>query len=106
MVSSMKLSRKMLMFGVLLVGLLAAVSELPEILTLTDNVSNDYISVKVRPDTLDQHSLKGPSRQAALAPMLSATVDSRRESAVWYSLASAAVHPSRDLVVLLATQRR
>ncbi len=38
----MRLSRRMLVMAVLLTSGLMAASELPELLTLTDNVSNDY----------------------------------------------------------------
>ena len=106
MVSSLQVSRRTLVFGVLLVGLLAAASEIPEILTLTDNVANDYVSVRVKPDTIGQSTVKYPFPPVAFAPALASGTRHALEAKAGYVLSSVSVYPSYDLLLLLSTQRK
>ena len=80
----MRLSRSILVVAVLLTSGLMAASEVPEILTLTDNVSNDYelgwqrpagpsSQLIVRDATAPSRWLVAPSLQPDLPVSLSST---------------------------------
>jgi len=97
------ISRRLLTVTVLLLGTLMAVSEAPEILTLTDNTSNDYeVAVEIarahRPDLPDGNARIANSTAAASEPGCQAPL---RESCL-----SLPVRTGSTLLLLLTTQRK
>jgi len=82
-----------------------AVNEFPELLALTDNVNNDYVSVQKRSDSSHQIVIRRSTTQLIAVPVaifptveLSVAVDSN------FVLAPAAKSP-RGLLSLLVTLR-
>jgi hypothetical protein len=100
----MKFSRSMLTVLVLLVGGLMAVSEAPEILTLSDNVSNDCETVEItRPSARKCAVTDSPRKITPGQPLLSSPAVG---DAVAHELMSPSSRSSRGLLLLLVTQRK
>jgi len=102
----MKLSRRVLSIAVLLVGGLMAFSEVPEILTLTDNVSNDCESVRVAHRTSHPGLIKDPTRQAAPAHAFFSASNEDRDTSAHNFLRSPSAKAARSLLLLLVSQRK
>jgi len=101
----MKVFRGMLTFGVVLVAALMAVNEVPELLTLTDNVTNDYVSVRVERVSPHFRVVKDPAYQlTAASAVFSLPVRLRVATASNFLFSSTAKSP-RSLLFLLVTQR-
>lgn len=100
----MRFSHRVLGVVVLLVGGLMAVSEAPELLALTDNVSNDCESVQiVRPGArgcLSTHSTR------EITPPQTFPGASASSKAVALSLSFLSSGSTRSLLALLVTQRK
>jgi hypothetical protein len=101
----MTLSRRMLTITVMLVGVLMAVSEAPEILTLTDNVANDCESVQIKRVSGNKCLVKASTFKVVLARALfSAPV---RADLIARSLAvSVSSRSTRSLLLMLVTQQK
>lgn len=98
----MRLSHRMLTIAVLLVGGLMALSEAPEILTLTDNVSNDCESVQVAGQSRQRCLVEDSTGKVSHGRVLSS---GDRGSAQSF-LSSPSLESSRSLLLLLVTQRK
>jgi len=101
----MKLYRGMLTFVVVLMAAMMAANEFPELLTLTDNTTNDYVSVQRRSDNSQQIVIQRSTTQLTAVPVafnppvgLLVTADSN------FLLSPAAKSPG-GLLLLLVTQR-
>jgi len=95
----------MLTFAVVLVAALMAVNEVPELLTLTDNVSNDYVSVRTETESPRHRLVKERTRQlTATSVIFNAPVRLRAATACNFLFSSTAKSP-RSLLLLLVTQR-
>jgi len=102
----MKLSHRMLTIVVLLVGALMAVSEAPEILTLTDNTSNDYLSVQIRRVSPRTSLVKDVTHEATSPHVLFGAPYGERDVAAHSFLLSRSSTSPRSLLFLLVTQRK
>jgi hypothetical protein len=95
----------MLTFGVVFVAALMAVNEVPELLTLTDNVTNDFISVRVERVGPHYGVVKDPARQLLAVPsVFNLPVRLHIATASNFLLSSTAKSP-RSLLLFLVTQR-
>jgi len=99
------ISRRLLTVTVLLLGTLMAVSEAPEILTLTDNTSNDYeVAVEIarahRPDLPDDKAAITHSTPPAAASEPGCSALLRQPCFVL------PFHTGSALLLLLTTQRK
>jgi hypothetical protein len=95
-----------LSIGVVLLAALMAAHELPEILTLTDNTSNDYVSVRAGSQSLLQGVLKQSKRQLPVASV-ALSLPARLPLATAFNLLfSTGVKSARTLLSLLVTQRK
>ncbi len=104
-VGSMKFLPRMLTFGVVFVAALMAVNEVPELLTLTDDVTNDFVSVRAERVSPHFRVVKDPARQLAAAPVVfNLPVRLRVATASNFLVSSTAKSP-RSLLLLLVTQR-
>ena len=101
----MKFSPWMLTFVAVLTAAMMAANEFPELLTLTDNVSNDYVTVCTRAESAPQVAIKRPAGQLTAAPVaLCPPVGLRLAAASNFLISSTAKSP-RSLLLLLVTQR-
>ena len=100
----MKFSQSMLTILVLLVGGLMAGSEAPEILTLSDDVSNDCELVQVTCPSARKCAVMGPTRKLTPGHVLPS--DPVMGDAVAHRLMSPSLRSSRSLLLLLVTQRK
>ena len=66
----MKFFPRMLAFVVVFTAALMAVNEMPELLTLTDNVSNDYVSVRIGSESLHPGVVKSSTRETTAASVV------------------------------------
>ena len=95
----------MLTFGVVLVAALMAVNEIPELLTLTDNVTNDYVSVRAETENPRNGVVKQPTCQRTDGSVVfNPAVRLRVATACNFLFSSTAKSP-RSLLLLLVTQR-
>lgn len=94
----------MLTVAVLLVGALMAISETPEILTLTDDTSNDCESVQILEVTQSgcafQKSANPPPARLPLRPFAGA------RNVTVHNLSLSLARSPRTLLVLLMLQRK
>lgn len=95
----------MLTFGLLLMAALMAANEFPELLTLTDNTSNDYLSVRTRGENGPHVIVKRPSGQFRAEPVLFRPPAQSRVAAASNFLISSTAKSPRSLLLLLVTQR-
>ena len=102
----MKFLHRMLTFGVVLVAALMAVNEVPELLTLTDNVSNDYVSVRIGTESPRQGVVKDQTRQVTAAPVVFNLPVRLRVATACNFLFSTPARSPRGLLLLLVTQRK
>ena len=102
----MRLPRKAFTIAVLLVGGLMAFSEVPELLSLTDNVSNDCESVRVAHLTSNSGVIKDPTRQATSAHTLFSASVEDRDTSTHNFLRSPSAKAARSLLLLLVSQRK
>jgi len=93
----------MLAFAVLLVSGLMAISEAPEILTLTDNVANDCESVQVVRQNRPQGEDSIGQMTSERAPISAYTSD---RGGTQRFLSSPPRQSSPSLLLLLVTQRK
>jgi hypothetical protein len=101
----MKLHQRMLTFGVVLMAVMMAFNEFPELLTLTDNVTNDYVSARSRSDTSRQIvAQKSPGQLTAVPAVFNPPVRLRVAAASNFLLSTAAKAPG-SLLLLLVTRR-
>jgi hypothetical protein len=105
LVGKMKFVHRMLTFGVVLVAALMAVNEVPELLTLTDNVSNDYVSVRAETESPRRDVIKDSTRHLTVAPMVSNPTVRLRVATACNFLFSLTAKSPRSLLLLLVTQR-
>ena len=102
---SMTFSRRLLTILVLVVSGLMAVSEAPELLTLSDDVSNDCESVEVSRSNLCRDTIKKSTRPIIPAQALFAG-PAIVEAVPHNLLSPASVRSTRSLLLLLVTQRK
>lgn len=102
----MKLSRKTLTFAVFLVAALLSISEAPEILTLTDDISNDCESVQITSQSSRQCIVKESADQVVPAPAPFSDSASDRRASVYNSPWSLSSLSTDTLLLLLVTQRK
>ena len=102
----MKLSHRMLTVVVLLVGALMAVSEAPEILTLTDNASNDYLSVRIGRVSPRTSIVKDATHEATSPHVLFGAPYGERDVAAHSFLLSRSSTSPLSLLLLLVTHRK
>jgi hypothetical protein len=101
----MKLSHRMLTVAVLLVGALMTVSEAPEILTLTDDASNDYLSISIGRVSPRTSIVKDATDRAISPHVLFGVPSGERDVAAHSFLLSRSSKSPRSLLLLLVTQR-
>ena len=102
----MKLSERMLTVAVLLVGALMAVSEAPEILTLTDNVSNDCVWVQTAQGSARHCVVKDPTRHPPSGRSVYGPPGEGRDGLTQDSLHVTSSKSPRTLLSLLVSQRK
>src|ERR1035437_1560025 len=102
----MKLSHRMLTVAVLLVRALMGVSEAPEILTLTDNASNDYLAVRIERVSARASIVKDATHEATSPHVLFGAPYGDRDVAAHSLLLSRSSTSPRRLFLLLVTQRK
>ena len=101
----MKLYQRMLTFGIVLLAAMMAFNELPELLTLTDNVNNDYVSVRSRSESPHHIVVQKSKGQLAAVPVVFSPPVQLRVAADSKFLLSATAKSQRSLLLLLVTQR-
>jgi hypothetical protein len=101
----MKLYQRMLTFGIVLMAAMMAFNEFPELLTLTDNVTNDYVSVRSRSESSHQIVVQKSSGQLTAVPAVFNAPVQLRVAAASNFLISATAKSPRSLLLLLVTQR-
>jgi hypothetical protein len=101
----MKLPHRMLTFVVLLAAAMMAVNEFPELLTLTDNTSNDYVSVRIGYERARPGVVKDPVPQATAAPLVFTAPVGLCVTAASDFLRSSTAKSPRSLLLLLVTHR-
>jgi hypothetical protein len=101
----MKLYQRMFTFGIVLMAAMMALNEFPELLTLTDNTTNDYVSVQRRSDSSHQIVVQRSAAQLTAAPaVFNPPVQLQVLAASNFLLSPAAKSPG-GLLLLLVTQR-
>jgi hypothetical protein len=99
----MKFCRRTLRFAVMLMAAMMAANEFPELLTLTDNTTNDYVSVLSQSN--GQPPIRDPAGQlTAAAVVFNLPARLRAAADSGFLLSPTAKSPNR-LLQLLATQR-
>jgi hypothetical protein len=101
----MKLHQRMLTFGIVLMAAMMAFNEFPELLTLTDNVTNDYVSVRSRSESSHQIVVQESTDQLTAVPMVFNPPVQLRVAADSNFLLSPAAKSPGGLLLLLVTQR-
>jgi hypothetical protein len=96
----------MLTVTVLLVGALMAISEAPEILTLTDNVTNDYVTVQSGQAIPARDTIKNTTHHVIPADVVFGVPFDVRNSLAHNFLRSASSKAPRSLLLLLVSQRK
>jgi hypothetical protein len=102
----MTISRRVMTITVLLVGALMAISEAPEILTLTDNVTNDYVTVQSGQAIPARGTIKNTTHHVIPADVVFSVPFDVRDSLAHNFLRSASSKAPRSLLLLLVSQRR
>jgi len=101
----MKLYQRMLGLAVVLMAAMMALNEVPELLTLTDNTTNDYVSVQKRSDSSHQVVVQRSAAQVTATPaVVHPPIQSEVLAASNFLLSPAAKSPG-GLLLLLVTQR-
>ena len=96
----------MLTIAVLLIGGLMTVSEAPEILTLTDNVTNDCESVQIAQHGARKSIVENATGKTIPAQVLFSISDEDREISAQNFLRSPSAKSPRSLLLLLVSQRK
>jgi hypothetical protein len=101
----MKFCHRMLGSGVLLMAAMMAANELPELLTLTDNTANDYVSVRSQSKSQPPAAIKDAAGKLMAAPVVFNPPARLRVAADSNFLHSATARFPNRLLQLIATQR-
>jgi hypothetical protein len=96
----------MLTFVVLLVGATIAVAEVPEILTLTDDISNDCEFVQITRPSSSRCRATNSTPKAIPAPVMFTGVPGDRRACTSNFLSSPSSKSPGSLLLLLVTQRK
>jgi len=100
----MKFLRVTFTFAAVLVAVLMAFSEFPELLTLTDNVTNDY-TLRIGSERPHAGVVKDSRREATAPPVVPGLPVRLRVATIANFLHSPAAKSPRGLLLLLVTQR-
>jgi len=101
----MKVPQRMLTFVVVLMATMMALNEFPELLTLTDNVSNDYVSVRIQSEISHHYVAKDFGNQPTAVPVIFNPPVQMRVAAASNFLLSPEAKAPGSLLLLLVTQR-
>jgi len=96
----------MLTVAVILLGATLAVGEAPEILTLTDDVSNDCESVQITRPSSRRRLVEDSPGQAIPAPVMFTDSPDDRGASAHNFLSSPSSRSAGSLLLLLVTQRK
>lgn len=101
----MTFRRRMLSFAVVLMVAMMAANEFPELLTLIDNTTNDYVSVRSQSQGRPPVVIKDPTGLLTAAPVVFSLPVRLRTAADSSFLRSPNAKSPNRLLQLLATQR-
>jgi hypothetical protein len=101
----MKFCRRTLSFAVMLMAAIMAANELPELLSLTDNTTNDYVFVRSQSHGQPPVVVKDLAGQLTAAPVVFSLPVRLRAAADSSFLRSPTAKSPNILLLLLAMQR-
>ena len=101
----MKFCRRTLSLAVVLMAAIMAANEFPELLTLTDNTNNDYVSVRSQSQGQPPVVIKDPAGRLTAAPVVFSLPVRLRAAADSSFLRSPTAKSPNRLLQLLASQR-